>query len=73
MEIKLNLSLVEYTNSKNIKLNIEKDTPILNVLDELGIPEEQIGMIIKNGKWAPKSCTVSNDDVIELFPQLQGG
>ena len=73
MEIRLNLSLIEYTNKKEIKITLKEDKPLLEILNELGIPEKQIGMVIKNGKWAPKSCSVSDDDVVELFPQLQGG
>jgi len=73
MEIRLNLSLIEYTNKKEIKITLKEDKPLLEILNELGIPENQIGMVIKNGKWAPKSCSVSDDDVVELFPQLQGG
>jgi sulfur carrier protein ThiS len=74
VKILLNLSLKEYTKVNNLELNIEHEVPLLDILEKLGIPGEQVGMVIKNGKWAAKSsCTVSNDDIIELFPQLSGG
>ncbi|HHV18084.1 MAG TPA: hypothetical protein GXZ27_04420 [Thermoanaerobacterales bacterium] len=73
VKIRVNLSLKEYTNNTDIEINIDQQVPLTEILDKLGIPEEQVGMVIKNGKWAPKSCNVSNNDTIELFPQLSGG
>lgn len=73
VNIRLNLTLVDFTKNKDIKLNIQQQIPLMDILNQLGIPENQVGFVIKNGKWAPKNCIVYDDDTIELFPQLSGG
>ena len=73
VKIHLNLSLIEYTKAKYIEIELEHDTPLLDILKQIGVPPDEVGIIIKNGRWAPKSSIVSNNDTIELFPQLSGG
>ena len=47
VKIRVNLSLKEYTNNTDIEINIDQQVPLTEILDKLGIPEEQVGMVIK--------------------------
>ncbi|NPV43535.1 MAG: hypothetical protein HPY70_06110 [Firmicutes bacterium] len=71
--IRLNLNLIDIVKKKEIKINVEQPTALKDILKNTGINEEDIGLVIKNGKWAPIECKVSRDDLIELFPYQSGG
>ncbi len=49
--------------------------PILltTLLDQLGVPHEEVGIIVRNGKVGAIDCLIHEEDVVELFPILSGG
>ncbi len=71
--LKLNLTLIDITGKKEIKLNLENSRTLLDILDEIGLPHDEIGMVLKNGKWVPLNCTIEQNDEVQLFPHLEGG
>lgn len=71
--IKLNLILIKQINKKEIELSFTGSKTLGEVLDEIGLCKDEIGMIIKNGRWAPLDCRIEENDVIQLFPHLEGG
>lgn len=71
--LKLNLTLIDIIGKKEIKLNLKNSRTLLDILDEISLPPDEIGMVLKNGKWAPLNCTIEQNDEVQLFPHLEGG
>lgn len=71
--IKLNLSLIKLINKKELELNIQCTSTLKEVLDEIGLSYSEIGMVLKNGRWAPLDCVIEENDTVQLFPHLEGG
>lgn len=71
--VHLNLTLIKYKNKKEFEVVIEQPAHLTDILCEAGIPPNEVGLVIKNGKWAPINCEVTDNDTIELFPHLSGG
>ena len=72
--VRLNLTLRKYSkNEESIEVQIQQDTPLKAVLGQIGLPVEEVGLVIRNGRWEPRECTVGDDDEIDLFPILSGG
>lgn len=71
--LKLNLTLIDIIGKKEIKLNLKNSRTLLDILDEISLPHDEIGMVLKNGKWAPLDCIIEQNDEVQLFPHLEGG
>jgi molybdopterin converting factor small subunit len=39
----------------------------------LGVPQEEVGIIVRNRKRDAIDCMIQEEDVVELFPILSGG
>ncbi len=72
--VRLHLTLIEMAGGKK-ELTIDAGNPVFlkELLDRLGVPEDQVGIIIRNGRWEVRDCMIYEDDVVELFPLLSGG
>ena len=72
--VRLHLTLIEMAGDKK-ELIVDARQPALlaELLDRLGVPKEQVGIIIRNGRWEVMDCMINEDDVVELFPVLSGG
>lgn len=71
--IKLNLTLIKLVGKKELEFSY-KDSKILSVvLDEIGLSPDEIGMVIKNDRWVSIDCLIEENDVVQLFPHLEGG
>lgn len=73
VHIKLNLTLIKLINKKELEINIKGSKALKEVLDEIGLDISEIGMILKNGRWAPLDCVIEENDIVQLFPHLEGG
>ena len=73
VNIKLNLTLIKIIGKKEINLELESSMTLNDVLDEIGLSHDDIGMVLRNGRWAPLDCIVEENDVVQLFPHLEGG
>lgn len=71
--VRLNLALIKIAGSKEFEIPIENPSKLNVVLDNLGIEKSSVGIIIKNGRWAPLDCTIVEDDILDIFPHLDGG
>ena len=72
--VRLHLTLIEMAGGKK-ELIIDAQQPVLltALLDELGVPQEEVGIIVRNKKQDAIDCMIREGDVVELFPILSGG
>ena len=73
VKIKVNLTLIKFVNKQDFTVDIEESAELADILNKTGIPVSEIGIVIKNGRWATVDCKVVDNDTIELFPSLSGG
>jgi hypothetical protein len=72
--IRLHLTLIEMAGGrKELLLDARPPVPLPTLLEQLGVPEEQVGIIVRNRKTDAIDCLIGEDDVVELFPILSGG
>ncbi len=57
---------------KNIEID-ENDTKVRDLLNELGIKEEEVALIIVNGIHSDGDRKLEEGDVLALFPPVAGG
>ncbi|SDM02874.1 MoaD/ThiS family protein [Halarsenatibacter silvermanii] len=77
IEVKLLGNLKYYPEEKN-KMQIieseESDEIILNeVIEELNIPEDEINLILVNGREKSPNSKVEEGDSIKILPVVSGG
>ena len=72
--VRLHLTLIEMAGGKK-ELTVDAQQPVLltALLDELGVPQEEVGIIVRNRKQDAIDCMIQEGDVVELFPILSGG
>ncbi len=57
---------------KNIEI-VENETKVKDLLNELGIKEEEIALIIVNGMHSNVDRKLEEGDTLALFPPVAGG
>jgi hypothetical protein len=72
--VRLHLTLIEMADDRK-ELVVDARRPVLltTLLDRLGVPQEEVGIIVRNRKRDAIDCMVREEDVVELFPILSGG
>ena len=72
--IRLHLTLIEMAGDRK-ELIVDAQQPVLltTLLDRLGVPQDEVGIIVRNGKGDEIDCMIHEEDVVELFPILSGG
>lgn len=73
MIVKLNLSLIKISGKKEFEVSFKGSRSLTEVLNEVGLSKKDIGLVIKNDRWAPLDCIIDENDVVQLFPHLEGG
>jgi molybdopterin converting factor small subunit len=73
MRIHVHLILQEHTEKGEISVPVSGSVPMLAILKEIGIPVDEIGMLVRNGRWITKDALVTDTDEVDLFPILSGG
>ena len=58
---------------KELLLDARPPIRLTTLLAQMGIPQEQVGIIVRNSKTDVIDCLIGPDDVVELFPILSGG
>ena len=58
---------------KELLLDARPPIRLTTLLEQMGIPQEQVGIIVRNSKTDVIDCLIGPDDVVELFPILSGG
>jgi hypothetical protein len=72
--VRLHLTLIEMAGGKK-ELIVDARQPVLltTLLADLGVPQEEVGIIVRNRKRDVIDCMIREEDVVELFPILSGG
>lgn len=72
--VRLHLTLIEMAGGRK-ELIVDAQQPVLltTLLDRLGVPHEEVGIIVRNRKRDAIDCLIREEDVVELFPILSGG
>ncbi|MCX8110305.1 MAG: MoaD/ThiS family protein [Syntrophorhabdaceae bacterium] len=52
---------------------IKPNTTISNIIEELGLPSEQVSIIFVNGRHAKPDTILKEGDEIAMFPPIGGG
>ncbi|MCR4429649.1 MAG: MoaD/ThiS family protein [Tepidanaerobacteraceae bacterium] len=65
--------LIKNFKKKEIELDLSKETCLKEILNAIGVPEDDVGMVIVNGRWRQKDCIIKDNDAVELFPYMDGG
>lgn len=71
--VKLNLTLINIIGKKFIELDVQSPKKLTEIISEIGLLQSDVGMVLKNNRWAPMDCMIEENDVIQLFPHLEGG
>ncbi len=72
--VRFHLNLISTTGAKReMVLDARQPIPLTTLLDQLGVPHEEVGIIVRNGKVGAIDCLIHEEDVVELFPILSGG
>jgi len=72
--VRLHLTLIKMAGDRK-ELMVDAQQPVLltTLLAQLGVPEEEVGIIVRNRKRDEIDCMIQDEDVVELFPILSGG
>jgi len=72
--VRLHLTLIEMAEGRqNILVEDGKSVRLTTLLDRLGVPYDEVGIVVRNRKMDDIDCMIDPDDVVELFPILSGG
>jgi hypothetical protein len=72
--IRLHLTLIEMAGGKKeLMVNTKKPVSLTTLLDRLGVPQEEVGIIVRNRRRDEIDCMIQDEDIVELFPILSGG
>jgi hypothetical protein len=72
--VRLHLALIEMAGGKEeVSVDAQKPLLLTTLLDQLGIPQAEVGIIVRNRKGDAIDCVIYEEDVVELFPILSGG
>jgi molybdopterin synthase sulfur carrier subunit len=55
------------------KLELEKGSRVIDVINKYELPKEQIAICYINGRDADNECLLHDGDTISLFPPVGGG
>ncbi len=67
--------LRRYTPGRKERMNVEIAEPatVRQLLDAVGVPWEEIGLVVVNGQLADDRCTLGEGDKVEVFSPIGGG
>lgn len=77
LQVFLNASLrrffPDYDPYRGIRLEISPDTPVFQVILALGLPPEEVTLIMVNGVRQGPDFPLQGDERLGLFPPIGGG
>jgi molybdopterin converting factor small subunit len=72
--VRLHLTLIEKAGGrKEIVLDEGLPAPLPALLAQWGIPQDEVGIIVRNRRCDAIDCQIQSGDTVELFPILSGG
>ncbi len=64
----------DYDVEEGLKVNLEDESTIMDLLIALGIEQQRVAMVNLNGKITrDKSVALKEGDVVQVFPFFGGG
>lgn len=73
IEVEYNLMLVERMGKKRQTLEIGEPVHLSELEAQLGLTDDDVGMLLINGSWAQLDSFVKDGDFVQLYPDLEGG
>lgn len=73
IEIEFNLNLAERMGAKRRTMDIGESLSLSQLEARLGLTDDDVGMLLVNGAWAPLDSVIKDGDFIKLYPFLEGG
>lgn len=73
IDLKLYVTLSKYLPASVQAYEITQGTSILDLIDDLSIPAEEVKLIFVNGKKQERDYVLEPDDRVGLFPPVGGG
>jgi len=58
---------------KKQEMDFPEGASLDNLLDQLKIPKEQIGILLINGRTATLDQKLTANDIVSIFPAIGGG
>lgn len=58
---------------KDKEMDFPESTPVADLLEQLKIPAEQVGILLVNGQSATPQTKLKSSDVVSIFPAIGGG
>jgi len=63
----------KFKNEKFVKLRLQKNSTITDLINKFKIPKNNIVLITKNKKIADINSVLKEGDVVRLYPPIGGG
>ena len=74
IEVELNLMFADIVGQKRVMLDIGESIDLEKLAAVLGIPYDDVGMLLINRKWAPlEGSGIRDGDYVQLYPFMEGG
>ncbi|WP_347351351.1 MoaD/ThiS family protein [Acetoanaerobium noterae] len=70
--VKLFANLRE-NREKIMDMDVSSDTTVKDIIESLGIPLQDVAIIMINGRGTNFDAVLKSDDVLALFPPVGGG
>ena len=70
--VKLFANLRE-NREKIMNMDVSSDTTVKEIIESLGIPLQDVAIIMINGRGTNFDAVLKSDDVLALFPPVGGG
>ena len=58
---------------KIMDMDVSSDTTVKDIIESLGIPLQDVAIIMINGRGTNFDAVLKSDDVLALFPPVGGG
>lgn len=62
-----------YVNQRLVSLDLPEASNVADVLDAVGIPQEEAGLAILDGKVISREHSLSEGDSVKIQPMVLGG
>lgn len=71
--LKIFASLLHWAKEPEVRIPLNGPTALRSLVESLGIPEEEVAVVIRNGKQVKLDTEVEPGDTVSLFPVIDGG
>jgi molybdopterin synthase sulfur carrier subunit len=73
IELRIYASLRKWKKQPILSLELHRPCSVRELLEEAGIPHDEVAIIILDGKRARLESTLTGGEVLSLFPLIGGG